>query len=75
MKGKITAALEDGKPVILALGPGDFTTTGHYVVLTGVEQGLFHLNDPNSAVRSKMLWSYEQLEKQIRNIWAVSVEN
>lgn len=75
VKGKITAALEDGKPVILALGPGDFTTTGHYVVLTGVEQGLFHLNDPNSAVRSKMLWSYEQLEKQIRNIWAVSVEN
>ncbi len=40
VKGKITAALEDGKPVILALGPGDFTTTGHYVVLTGVEQGL-----------------------------------
>ena len=74
VKGKIDAALESGKPVILALGAGDFTTEGHYVVLTAVEQGLYHLNDPNSIVRSKMLWSYEQLEKQIRNIWAIGLE-
>lgn len=74
VKGKIDAALESGKPVILALGAGDFTAEGHYVVLTVVEQELYHLNDPNSIVRSKMLWSYEQLEKQIRNIWAIGLE-
>lgn len=74
VKKKITAALEAGHPVILALGPGDFTTAGHYVVLTGLEDGGFRLNDPNSPARSAQLWTYETLEHQIRNIWEISVQ-
>lgn len=72
VKKKITNALEEGSPVILAMGPGDFTTTGHYIVLTGVKDGKFQVNDPNSRLRSQKLWSYEELEDQIRNIWAIS---
>ena len=72
VKKKITNALEEGNPVILAMGPGDFTTTGHYIVLTGVKDGKFQVNDPNSRLRSRKLWSYEELEDQIRNIWAIS---
>jgi len=74
VKKKMVDALEAGNPVILALGKGDFTTTGHYIVLTGVEEECFRVNDPNSRERSKQLWSYEQLEKQIRNIWEVAVQ-
>ena len=73
MKKKMVNALEAGHPVILALGAGDFTTAGHYIVLTGVEDGRFRVNDPNSPVRSQKLWSYEELEGQIRNIWEISV--
>ena len=69
VKKKITAALESGAPVILALGPGDFTSSGHYIILTGMEDGLFRVNDPNSRENSGRLWSYEALEPQIRNIW------
>ena len=72
VKKKITTALEEGCPVILAMGKGDFTTTGHYIVLTGLEEGGFRVNDPNSQARSRQLWTYEQLESQIRNIWAIS---
>ena len=72
VKKKITDALEAGLPVILAMGPGDFTTAGHYIVLTGVEEGLFRVNDPNSYANSEKLWSYEELESQIRNIWAIA---
>ena len=72
VKKKMVSALEAGHPVILALGAGDFTTTGHYIVLTGVEDGKFRVNDPNSRVRSQRLWSYEELEGQIRNIWEIS---
>ena len=68
---KIHDALEAGNPVILAMGEGDFTTTGHYIVLTGVEEGGYRVNDPNSRVNSQKLWTYEQLEDQIRNIWAI----
>ena len=73
VKKKIVTALEKGNPVILAMGKGDFTTTGHYIVLTGVEEEGFRVNDPNSRENSKKLWTYEQLETQIRNIWEISV--
>ena len=73
VKKKMVTALEAGHPVILAVGKGDFTTTGHYIVLTGTEDGKFRLNDPNSRANSARLWSYEELEGQIRNIWEVSL--
>lgn len=69
VKGKIVAAVESGHPVIMALGKGDFTSSGHYIVLTGWEQDAFRVNDPNSRIRSGKTWSYEELEPQIRNIW------
>lgn len=72
VKKKITDALEAGYPVILSMGTGEFTSSGHYIVLTGVEDGDFRVNDPNSRLRSQRLWSYEELEDQIRNIWAIS---
>lgn len=71
VKKKLTDALEAGTPIVLALGEGDFTSTGHYIVLTGLEDGLFRVNDPNSRINSEKLWSYEELEGQIRNIWAI----
>ena len=73
VKKKMTDALEAGHPVILALGAGDFTTTGHYIVLTGLQDGQFTLNDPNSVLNSEKLWNYEQLEGQIRNIREISL--
>ncbi len=72
VKKKMVDALEAGSPIIVALGPGSFTTQGHYIVLAGMENGLFRVNDPNSCLRSDMLWSYEELEGQIRNLWAIS---
>lgn len=74
VKKKMVDALEEGWPIILAMGPGDFTTTGHYIVLTGVEDDAFRLNDPNSLENSSRLWTYEEIEKQIRNIWKISAE-
>ena len=73
VKKKMTDALESGHPVILALGAGDFTTTGHYIVLTGLQDGQFTLNDPNSVLNSEKIWTYEELEDQIRNIWAMEL--
>ena len=74
VKKKMVTALEEGKPIILAMGKGDFTESGHYILLTGVEDEGFRVNDPNSPKNSAKLWTYEQLEKQIRNIWAISVD-
>ena len=58
-------------PVILVVGPGDFTTSGHFLVVTGYENGKFRINDPNSRANSEKLWAYEALKGQIRNLWSV----
>ena len=68
-ESEIFSALENGHPVICSMRPGDFTTTGHFIVLTGVEDGKIRVNDPNSRVRSEKLWDYSRLEYQINNLW------
>lgn len=70
MKSRMERALEEGRPIICVVGPGDFTTSGHFIVLTGLRDGKFTVNDPNSTRRSNQLWDYETLEPQISNLWA-----
>ena len=62
-------ALEDGKPIICSMNPGEFTAVGHFIVIKDVKDGDFLINDPNSRSRSSRLWSYDELEWQIRNLW------
>lgn len=65
-------ALEEGRAIVCSMGPGDFTTGGHYIVLTGYVEDLgFTVNDPNSPLRSTQYWPYEQIESQINNLWAI----
>lgn len=66
--------LEAGHPLICAVGPGDFTASGHFIVIYGYSDGAFLVNDPNSLIRSGQTWSYETLSSQIKNIWYYSVE-
>lgn len=72
-EGEVFSALENGHPIICSMRPGDFTTTGHFIVLTGIEDGKIRVNDPNSRVRSERLWDYSKLEYQINNLWVYTV--
>ena len=49
---------------------GDFTTTGHFIVLVGMKDGKICVYDYDSKKRSKKLWDYETLESQINNLWS-----
>lgn len=71
VKKRITDNLEAGNPIICAMGKGDFTTSGHYIVLVGLEDGKIRVNDPNSYANSRRLWTYEELEDQFRNLWVI----
>ena len=66
---RIIANLEAGNPVICSMGPGKFTKTGHFIVLTEYENGKFKVNDPNSKKRSRHKWSYEDIAESVLNIW------
>ena len=66
-------ALASGHPVIASVAPGDFTTTGHFIVIAGVDEtGNLDIHDPNSAERSNMTWDIERVLGQCRNLWAFS---
>ena len=66
-------ALAAGEPIICSVGPGDFTTSGHFIVLSGLEDGKFQVRDPNRHSTSEKLWDYDTLAGQITNLWAFSL--
>lgn len=73
-RSTITAQLQAGKPVIVTVGAGDFTTTGHYIVLKSIdERGMVEVFDPNSPMTSARRWGIQRLLQQITNAWAFSV--
>lgn len=72
-KEAIFNSLKQDNPIICSMRPGDFTTVGHFIVLTGIKEGKIIVNDPNSKERSNKLWNYETLEHQIKNLWSFSL--
>ena len=62
-------ALENGQVIIASMAEGDFTDTGHFIVLSGYKDGAFRVLDPNSYSRSARTWSFETLRNQINGLW------
>lgn len=62
-----------GNPVIASVGPGTFTTTGHFIVLSAVDSdGRVIVHDPNSFERTNKTWDLAEILPQFRNIWSFS---
>lgn len=74
VKGLMLDSVANGRPIILIVGEGDFTSEGHFIVLHDVVDGEFEVMDPFNISNSDRTWSYEELEPQIRNIWSYSYE-
>lgn len=72
MEDRIKAKLDEGCPIVVNVGPGDFTDSGHYMVITGYDSEGFTINDSNSRANSEKHWTYEQLDGQVRNLWAMT---
>lgn len=69
----IQHTLRSGMPIICSMLPGDFTYTGHFIILAGVnEDKSIKVLDPNSIKNSEKSWDIDVLMPQIRNMWAYS---
>ena len=67
----LISALNSGRVVICNVGPGDFTTTGHFIVITGLDSsGQLIINDPFSSVRSEKRWDADTVISQTKALWA-----
>lgn len=70
-KESILETLRKGQPIIVSMGPGEFTTSGHYIVLTGVNtNNKIIVNDPDSKLRSKKTWDINIFLKEAKDLWA-----
>lgn len=66
---RIAENLKVGNPVVAVMGPGDFTTDGHFIVFVAYEDGKIRVNDPNSRTNSEKLWDFESISGQIKQLW------
>ncbi|MGL5642426.1 MAG: C39 family peptidase, partial [Paraclostridium sp.] len=72
-KSSILSTLESGNPIILTVGPGTFTSTGHFLVLTGLtDDGKIKINDPNSKLNSSKSWDVDIFLNETKNLWKIS---
>ena len=67
MKG----VLDAGGVIVCSMAPGDFTTTGHFILLRGYDENGFFVNDPNREKNSGKQWDYDTLASQIKNLWGI----
>lgn len=72
-EGIIKERLDAGQPIICIMDKGDFTTEGHFIVLTDYIDGQLKIKDCNSKARTEKLWEYDAIKDQILNLWAYSV--
>ena len=69
--GRLAAELAEGHLVICSVRPGDFTDTGHFLVVAGVaDNGELVIHDPNSPANSARTWDAERVLAQCANLWA-----
>lgn len=64
--------LEEGGVLICSMSGGDFTAAGHFIVIYGRDEEGFLVNDPNCVARSRMSWTWDSLQEQIKNVWALT---
>lgn len=64
---EVIKALKEGALIVASMGPGYFTSFGHYILLWGLDEASQQIlvNDPNSTVRTKA--NYPLFKQQARN--------
>lgn len=70
---ELSRLLDEGSIVVASMLPGDFTTSGHFILIYGSNLLGFKVYDPNSIERSERLWSYDTLAPQIAQLWSLSL--
>lgn len=70
----IVNSLAAGKPVIMSCNPGEFTSKGHFIVITGMDaDGYCYVNDPSHPDKSYKKYTASYLAGQGKGWWSFGV--
>jgi len=73
--GKIIETLKSGKPLIMSMAPGHFTSGGHFIVLRGLtSDGKVIVADPASETRSKQVWDASLIASEAKGMWSFDAD-
>lgn len=70
-EANLKAQLDKGRILICSVRPGDFTSSGHFIVIYGYDETGFKINDPKCVYRSRLTWTYEQIQDDIKATWSI----
>lgn len=65
------AALDNGDLVIACMGKGLWTSSGHYVLLYGIEGNMVYINDPASTKMARTHGNYLVFKQQVKLYWII----
>ena len=68
---RMKAELDNGRYLICSVRPGNFTSSGHFIVIYGYDENGFKINDPKSVYRSNLSWTFDQIRYDMKAIWSI----
>lgn len=66
-------ALKNGDWVIACMGKGNWTSSGHFILLYGYENGYIYINDPASTKAARVKNTWALFARQVKYMWTVPV--
>ena len=68
---QVKDALDRGELVIACMGPGNWTRSGHYVLVWKIEGDTIYINDPASTKAARTKGSYSLFRQQVKYYWTI----
>lgn len=66
-------ALKNGDWLIACMGKGNWTSSGHFILLYGYENGYVYINDPASTKATRVKNTWALFASQVKYMWTISV--
>lgn len=66
-------ALKNGDWVIACMGKGNWTSSGHFILLYGYENGYVYINDPASTKAARVKNTWALFARQVKYMWTIPV--
>lgn len=72
---KALNALKNGDWVIACMGKGNWTSSGHFILLYAYENGYVYIHDPASTAANRVKNTWTLFSGQVKYLWTVAVSN
>lgn len=64
-------AIDRGDLVIACMGKGNWTSSGHYVLVWGIQDDTIYINDPASTKAHRIRGDYAVFKRQVKYYWVI----